>query len=176
MGGIRLQYRMNRRDALKSITVFGSVALAGCSSVLNSGESGTVLGKIEVINSSFVSNRIRLMVERDDETLFDRNIGLTAIDAGDRAASTIIEPIWSETQGQYTVRAFHVDDSGDRETSSREYTFTRDDYNRYYGDSHRDPGCIGAIVKIGSRAETENAEIGISSIHMENPCGTPNSQ
>lgn len=166
---------MNRRAALKSLTAVGSVTLAGCSSVLDTGESGTVLGRIEVINSSFVPNRIRLMVERDDETLLDRNIGLTAIDAGDGAATRLVEPMWAEVRAQYVVRALHIDDSGNRETSSREYTFSREDYDAYYGDSHEDPGCIGAVVKIGSRAETENGAIGISPTYMENPCGTPDS-
>lgn len=166
---------MNRRRALKRLAVVGSVSFAGCSSILGSGESGTVLGKIEVINSSFVANRIRLMVERDDDTLIDRNISLTAINAENGTPGTIIEPVWSQTQGQYTIRALHYDESGNRETEDWEYTFTQEDYTTYYGDSHEDPGCIGALVKIGSLDNTENGAIGIGPIYTENPCETPDS-
>ena len=166
---------MKRRQALRSVAVVGGMSVAGCSSVLGSGESGTVLGKIEVINLSFVPNRIRLMVERDDETLVDRKISLTAIDAGDSAAWKIIQPSWSETQTKYTILAVHYDESDNRETKDWEYTFTQEDYNTYYGESHEDPGCIGASVKIGSLAESENAPIRIGPTYMENPCRTPDS-
>ena len=60
---------MNRRDALERLAVAGSVALAGCAS--SRFGSGTVLGRVDVINASFVPNRIRLMIERGDETLFE---------------------------------------------------------------------------------------------------------
>ncbi|HKL30819.1 MAG TPA: hypothetical protein VJ898_16330 [Natrialbaceae archaeon] len=109
---------------------------------------------------------------RDDETLVDREIELPALDAETGAPGTVIEPSWSETQGQYTIIAVHYDESGDRETESWEYTITRDDYDRYYADSHEDPGCIGAVITIGSFAETENAAIGISPTYMDRPCGT----
>ena len=175
---------MNRRRALKSLAVVGSVSFAGCTSVLGSGGSGTVLGKIEVINSSFVANRIRLMVERDDgtssesddENLLDRKISLPAIDTENGTPGMIIEPVWSDTQAQYTIRAVHIDESSNRETSDREYTFTQEDYKTYYGDNHEDPGCIGAIVKIGSLSDSENGAIGIGPTYMKNPCETPDSQ
>lgn len=165
---------MNRRQALSSLAVAGTVSFAGCSSVLGSG--GIVLGKIEVINSSFVTNQIRLMVKRDDELLVDRKITLPGIDAENGTPATIIEPLWSEIDGEYTVRALHYDTSDNRETGSWEYTFTREDYDAYYDDSHEDPGCIGAVVKIGSLSDTENAAIGIGPTYMETPCGTPDSQ
>jgi hypothetical protein len=90
---------------------------------------------------------------------------------GDRGASTLVEPSWSARRARYTVRAFHVGDDGDRESSGREYTFTRDDYATYYGDDHEDPGCIAAVVRVGSRAETENGAIGIGPTYVETPCG-----
>ena len=160
---------MNRRDALGRLAAAGSVALAGCAA--GRFGSGTVLGRVEIINASFVPNRIRLMVERADETVLDRTIGLSAIDAGDRGASTLVEPSWSARRARYTVRAFHVGDDGDRESSGREYTFTRGDYTTYYGDDHEDPGCIAAVVRVGSRAETENGTIGIGPTYVETPCG-----
>lgn len=165
---------MDRRRALQRLAVVGSASFAGCSSVL--GTDGTVLGRIEVINSSFAANRIRLMVARDGEELLDRTLALAAIDAEEGQRGVVIEPVWSETQGQYSVRALHYDESGDRESSSWEYTFTQADYDRYYEDSHEDPGCIGAVVTIGSRAETANAAIGIGPTYMEHPCGAPASQ
>lgn len=175
---------MNRRQALKSLAVAGSASIAGCSSVLGSGGEGTVLGKIEVVNSSFAANRIRLMVERDggttsesdDESLLDRKVSLPAIAAESGTPGLIIEPSWSETQSHYTIRAVHYDGSDNRETGVWEYTFTQEDYNTFYADNNEDPGCIGAIVKIGSLEETENGAIGIGPIYMENPCGTPDSQ
>jgi hypothetical protein len=173
------QHRLSRRQALTGLAVLGGGSLAGCSSVFGSGE--TVLGRIEVINSSFVRNRIRLMVDRDggtaaesdDETLLDRTMSLAGLDAEDGTCGRVIEGLWSETPGQYTVRAVHVDDAGNRETGDWEYTVTREDYETYYGDSNDDPGCIGAVVKVGSRAGAENAPIGIGPIAMEHPCGTP---
>jgi hypothetical protein len=159
---------MNRRDALERIAGAGSIALAGCMS--GRFTSGTVLGRVEVINASFVPNRIRLMIERGDETLVDRTIGLSAIDAGDRGSSVIVEPSWSARRGQYTVRALHVGADGDRESSGQEYTFTRDDYTTYYGDDHADPGCVAAVVTVGSRSETENGPIGIGPTYIESPC------
>jgi hypothetical protein len=159
---------VNRRDALGRLAVAGSVGLAGCTS--GRFGSGTVLGRVEIINSSFVSNRIRLMIERGDETLLDRTIGLSAIDAGDAEASVVVEPSWSSRRAQYTVRALHVGDDGDRESSGREYTFTRDDYTTYYGDDE-DPGCVAAVVTVGSRNETENGPIGIGPTYVDAPCG-----
>ena len=173
---VRSRGHIDRRTALKSLAAVGSVTLAGCSSVLGLGQSGTVLGKIEVINSSFVSNRIRLIVVRGEDNLVDRELSLSAIDAESGTRSTIIEPSWSDTRGQYTIHAHHIEESGDRESNSREYTFTEKDYDRYYGDSQEDPGCIGALVKVGSLAETENAAIGISPTYMENPCDGPDSK
>ena len=164
---------MNRRQVLKSLVVVGSISVAGCSSVL--GRSGTLLGRIEVINSSFVANRIRLIVTRDDDTLVDRKLSLPAINDESGTPGMIIKPSWSETQGEYTIHAIHYDESDNRETKAWEYTFTEEDYNMYYGDSHEDPGCIGAVVKIGSLAEKENAPIGISPTYLKNPCGSPNS-
>ena len=164
---------MKRRQALSSLAVAGTVSFAGCSSVL--GSKGVVLGKIEVINSSFVANRIRLMVKRTDEMLVDRKITLPGIDGENGTPATIIEPLWSEVNDEYTVSALHYDTSDNRETGSWEYTFTREDYDAYYGDSDEDPGCIGAVVKIGSLSDTENAAIGIGPTYVENPCGTPDS-
>ncbi len=166
---------MNRRQVLGRLAGAGSVSVAGCSSVL--GAETTVLGRIEVVNFSPVANRIRLLVTRedDDETLVDRMIGLPAVDAEDGTPGTVIEPTWSEIEGKYTVRAVHYGEDGDRETEDWEYTFTRADYNRYY-DNPDDPGCIGAVVKIGSPSDTENGTIGISPTEMENPCGTPDSR
>jgi hypothetical protein len=112
---------MNCRNALQALTAAGSLALAGCSSLAGVGESGTVLGRIEVINASYVSNRIRLLVVRDDET-------------GTRA--TVIEPTWEATPGQYSIHAHHIEESGDRESSSWEYTLTRQEYDRYYTPGH----------------------------------------
>jgi hypothetical protein len=160
---------MNRRNALERLAVTGSVALAGCAS--GRFESGTVLGRVEIINTSVVPNRIRLMIERDDETLLDRTIGLSALDAGDDGASVVVEPSWSARRARYTVRALHIGDDGDRESSGREYTFTRDDYTTYYGDDHEDPGCIAAVVRVGSRAEAEEGTIGIGPTYVETPCG-----
>lgn len=162
---------MKRRHIVKSLPVLSSLPLAGCMSGLRFGRPGTVLGKIEIVNSSLVSNKIRLIVTREDKTLVDQYIGLEAIDAEDGTASTIIEPFWSPTQSQYTLIAAHYDESGNRESETWEYTFTQKDYNRYYGDSHEDPGCIGAIVIIGNRTEKKNGAIGISPIYMEEPCG-----
>lgn len=124
---------MNRRQALRWAALAGSGSLAGCSSVL--GPSGTVLGRIEVINSSRVANRIRILVIREEETLLDRTISLSPIDSNDGAAARIIEPLWSEAPGQYTVKAIHLDESGDRESLGNEYTFTQQDYERYYSSS-----------------------------------------
>lgn len=165
---------MNRRQVLGTLAAAGSISVAGCSSVL--GSRGTVLGTIKLVNSSRVANRIRLMVDRGEETLLDRTISLAAIDAATGTRGTRIDPSWSKTRGEYTLRALHYDDSGNRETSSREYTFTRDDYTTYYGDSHEDPGCIGAVVTIGNFEDTENGVISISPAYMDNPCGGSGSQ
>mgnify|MGYP006296664025 FL=1 len=161
---------MKRRHVLKALPVAGGTFLAGCASVLDG--DGTVLGRIEIINSSFVANRIRVLVTRDDETLVDKQIELPPIDAGTGIPGTVIDQSWSDTQGEYTIIAVHYDESGDRETKSWEYTITGADYDRYYADSQEDPGCIGAVVKIGSLSETENAAIGISPTYMDRPCGT----
>lgn len=167
---------MNRRTALKSLAAVGSVPLAGCAAIRGSGQSGTVLGRIAVINSSVVPNRIRLLVVRGETELLDRTLSLPALDATDGTPGTVIEPSWPETQGEYTIHAHHIEESGERESNSWEYTFTQEDYDRYYGDKHEDPGCLGAVVTIGSLSETANAAIGISPTYMENPCGTPESQ
>lgn len=163
---------MNRRQALRGFAVAGSASLAGCSSVL--GPGGTVLGTIEVINSATVANRIRLLVTRGEETLLDRELALPAIDAADGDPSRVIGPSWAEQRGEYTVDATHYGEDDDRETSGREYTFTGADYDAQYGDTHEDPGCVAAVVVIGSDDE-ENGEIGIGPIHAENPCGTSDS-
>jgi len=167
---------MNRRTALKSLAAVGSVPLAGCAAIPGAGQSGTVLGKIAVINSSFESNRIRLLVVRGETDLLDRTLSLPAIDAANGTPGTVISPSWPETQGQYTIHAHHVGESGERESTSWEYTFTQDDYDRYYGDRDEDPGCLGAVVTIGSLSESANAAIGISPTYMEHPCGTPESR
>lgn len=167
---------MNRRQALNGLAAVGSVSLAGCASTLGSDDSRTVLGRLEVLNSSFVRNRIRLMVDRDDETLLDRKLSLPPLDSANGTPGVVIEPLWSETRGRYTVRAIHYDESDDRESQSWEYTFTRADYDIYSQDSREDPGCLGGIVKIGSLDETENAAIAIGPAYMENPCGTSDSR
>jgi len=165
---------MNRRQALSSLAVAGTISLGGCSSVL--GSEGIVLGKIEVINSSFVANRINLMVQRDEEVLLNRKITLPGIDAENGTPATLIPPMWSEKKGAYTVTAIHYDTSGNRESGKYEYTFTRKDYDAYYGDDHEDPGCLGAVVKIGSLSDSENAAVGIGPTYMKNPCGTADSE
>jgi hypothetical protein len=167
---------MKRRQVLRTLAVAGSVSGAGCSTGLVPGARGTILGRIHLINASFVANRVRLMVERDDETLLDRTVSLTAIDAETGPRGRIIEPLWTETRGQYTVRALHYDDSGNRESGDWEYTFTQDDYETYYGNSHEDPGCLGAVVTIGTRTETANGPIGIGPTYMETPCGASEAQ
>ncbi|QKY20934.1 hypothetical protein B4589_011320 [Halolamina sp. CBA1230] len=164
---------MKRRNVLRSVSVAAGTALAGCSSVPGFGGSGTVLGRIEVINYSFEPNQIRLSVKRDDEILLDREISLTAIDNDDGGAWTIIDPVWSNEKGQYTVRAVHYGKDDDRESEDWEYTFTERDYEQYYGDNHEDPGCVGAVVKVGSLSEDENGTIGIGPTYMENPCELP---
>jgi len=108
--------------------------------------------------------------------LLDRKITLPAIDAGNGTPATIIDPLWSDINGEYTVSALHYDTSDNRETGSWDHTFTREDYDAYYDDSHEDPGCIGAVVKIGSLSDTENAAIGIGPTYMETPCGTADPQ
>lgn len=165
---------MNRRQALSTLALAGTVSFAGCSSVL--GSEGIVLGKIEVTNSSSVANRIHLMVQRDGEVLLNQKITLPGIDAENGTPATLIPPMWSEKKGAYTVTAIHYDTAGNRESGKYEYTFTRKDYDAYYGDDREDPGCLGAVVKIGSLSDTENAAIDIGPMDMETPCGTPNSQ
>lgn len=108
--------------------------------------------------------------ESDDESLLDRTISLPGIDADSGTPATLIEPLWSETRAHYTVRAVHYDESGDRETGDWAYTFTGDDYDTYYGDSNEDPGCIGAVVKVGTLSESENGAIGIGPTYMTEPC------
>ncbi|MFC7196318.1 hypothetical protein ACFQL4_19595 [Halosimplex aquaticum] len=118
---------MDRRQALRSLGVAGSLGLAGCSSVL--GSSGTVLGRIEVINASFTARTVRLAVERGDETLIDRQVSLGPADAADGSAWTKIQPTWSDTQSQYRIWALHLDEEGSEpprpgSTRSRERTTT----------------------------------------------------
>lgn len=109
---------MNRRTVLKSLTAAGSATLTGCSSTLGFGQSGTILGKIGIINSSYVPNRIRLIVVRNDEKLIDRKISLSAIDAENGTHATIIEPSWSDTRARYSIHAHHIEGSGDRESNT----------------------------------------------------------
>lgn len=161
---------MNRRTALRRLTAAGSLALAGCSSLPGSGDSRPALGRIQVINASHAPNRIRLLVVRDEETLLDRDLALAALDADDGTPATLIEPTWETSPGEYTVHAHHAEESGERESSSWEYTPTSRDYDRYYPDEREDPGCLGVIVTVGTLSETPNAPIGIGPTYMENPC------
>jgi hypothetical protein len=163
---------MNRRTVLTHLTAAGGLALAGCSSLPGSGDTRPVLGRIQVLNSSLVSNRIRLLVVRDEETLLDRELTLAAIDAEAGTRAAVIEPSWGATPGEYTIHANHIDESGDRESSSWEYTVTQQDYDRYYPDEREDPGCLGVVVTIGSLSENANAAIGIGPTYMEDPCGS----
>ncbi|ELZ27592.1 hypothetical protein C475_06720 [Halosimplex carlsbadense 2-9-1] len=105
-----------------------------------------------------------------DETLLDRRISLSAIDAEDGRAWTTIAPTWSEERPQYSVWALYLDEDGERASTSWEYTFTRQDYNTYYEDEVADPGCIGAMVKVGDSSDSEYAPIEISPTRMEDPC------
>jgi hypothetical protein len=131
-----------------------------------------VLGRIEVINFSRVRNRIRLYVVRDGETLLDERLTLSALDDGAEGATEIIPPRWGTTPGEYTLRVVHYGADGDRETNDRAYTFSRQDYDAYYADEPADPGCIGAVVKIGSDAPDRNAPISVSPAMVEDPCGS----
>ncbi|WEL18826.1 hypothetical protein SVXHr_2682 [Halorhabdus sp. SVX81] len=167
---------MNRRHVLGSLPAVGSLALAGCSSILGSGDKGTVLGKITVMNSSRVPNRVRVVVERDGETLVTEDVSLGALDSEDDSDWTMIDPSWSHTQSQYTVRAAHIDESGDLEAEYREYTFSQEDYATYYEDRQADPGCLGAEVRVGSLSEDPNARISVSPTKVENPCGNGDSR
>jgi hypothetical protein len=164
---------MKRRRALQALTAAGSLAVAGCASVPGLGPSGTVLGRIAVVNHSLVPARIRLWVERDDEQLLERDLELTAIDAGSAGAWRVIDPVWAATPGRYTVRAHHVGADGDRESGSREYTFTREDYEMYYGDDHADPGCVAAHVTVGQFTDDRNATIAIGPTDADRPCAAP---
>lgn len=164
---------MNRRQALRHFAVAGSASLAGCSSVL--GPGGSVLGTIEVINSATVANRIRLLVTRGEETLLDQTFSLAAMDDEEGDPSRVIEPEWAEERGKYTVGATHYGADGERETSGREYTFTGADYDALYGGTDEDPGCVAAVVVVGSGDDEENGDIGIGPIHAANPCGTSGS-
>lgn len=164
---------MNRRQALRRFAVAGSASLAGCSSVL--GPGGTVLGRIRVVNTATVANRIRLLVTRGEETLVDQTFSLAAMDAADGDPSRVVEPTWAAQRGRYTVDAIHYGADGERETSGRAYTFTGADYDAQYGDTNEDPGCVAAVVVIGGGDE-ENAEIGIGPIHAANPCGASDSE
>lgn len=165
--------KVHRRKVLQSVSVIGGVSLAGCSSVL--GPSGTVLGKIEIINSSPKHIRIRLIVNRDEENLIDRRVSLAPSTDDKGRSATTIEQLWSKESGLYKVIAAHYDESGSRESRTWEYLFTNDDYTTYYEDSQDDPGCIGGLVKIGSLEENDSNAIGISPIYMKHPCGTENS-
>jgi hypothetical protein len=160
---------MRRRELLRSAAAAGGVCVAGCTTA-GPLSGGTVLGRIEIINFSQVRNRIRLSVVRDRETLLDEILTLSALDDGARRATEIIPPRWGTTPGEYTLRVVHYGADGDRETSDRAYTFSRDDYEAYYADEPADPGCIGAVVKIGSDASEQNAPISISPAMVETPC------
>ncbi len=129
-----------------------------------------MLGRIEVINNSFVSNRIRLIVTRDEETVLDRLIDLPALTAEDGVPVTVVPPTWPAVRGEYTVRALHYGEDGDRESQTWAHTFTRADYEDYYPDDREDPGCLAAVVKIGSLAETADAPIGIGPTYVDAPC------
>ncbi|WP_277553861.1 hypothetical protein [Halobaculum limi] len=159
---------MRRRRVLEGVAAAGLCSLAGCTSPL--GGNGTVLGRIEVINASFVSNRIRLLVTRDEETVLDRPVELPAMGGGDGLPMTVVPPTWPEVRGAYTVHATHYGDDGDRESRTWEHTFTRDDYDDYYPDDRDDPGCLAAVVKMGSLAESANAPIGIGPTYADDPC------
>lgn len=167
---------MKRRHLLKHVSVAGSLSLTGCSSIQNFVEQGTVLGRIEIANYSFTSNRIHLYVVRGEETLLDQMISLAPIDAEDGESGRWVEPSWSKEEAEYKIIAVHYDESGNRETGGSEYTFTQADYTQYYGESHKDPGCIGAFVKIGSLTHSANTEIGIGPVNIEDPCRLPDSR
>ena len=161
---------MERRHVLQGLPVVGTLTLAGCSSLPSFSGSGTILGKIEVINSSFVSNRIRVIVERGSEVLVENNISLAGLDAEDSENWTIVDPSWSQTEAQYTVRSAHIDDSGNPETDYWEYSFSQEDYNLYYEDKQEDPGCIGVGIRIGSLSDEANAPISVHPSYMKSPC------
>lgn len=163
---------MDRRSIIKSLGVAGGASLAGYTTCEFIGERGTILGVIEIINFSQVRNRIRILVDRNGETLLDEKFTLEPLDTGKEGFTEIIQPQWRMTNGRYTLRAVHYGADGDRETGDWTYTFTGDDYSSYYGDEAADPGCIGAIVKIGSDSADRNAPIGISPTRVESPCGS----
>lgn len=163
---------MDRRQALFRLAAVGSVPLAGCSSILDTGGGGTVLGSILVVNTSYDSNRIDLSVERGGESLLARTISLPSIRATEGTSAVLVEPSWPEVRGRYTVRAHHVGTDGERESDVWSHTFTREDYRRYYGDRREDPGCVGAVVTIGSLSEGSTAPIGVGPTYVEDPCAT----
>ncbi|WP_436928323.1 hypothetical protein [Halosimplex halobium] len=164
---------MKRRQALKGLGAAGSLGFVGCSSPL--GSSGVVLGRITVVNPSTTPATIRLAVEADD-TLLDRRISLGPIDGDDGRARTTIAPTWSESRTEYTVWALYLDEDGERASASWEYTFTREDYERYYGDETADPGCIGAVVTVGGPSGSEYPPIGISPTRVADPCAASASE
>jgi hypothetical protein len=108
---------------------------------------------------------------RGEETLLDRDLALAATDADDGTRAKLVEPTWETAPGEYTVHAHHVEESGERESGSWEYTPTRQDYDRYYPDEREDPECLGVVVTVGTLSESANAAIGIGPAYMENPCG-----
>jgi hypothetical protein len=162
---------MYRRQFVSALATGVAGGLAGCTALgLGEGNS-TTLGVIEMINFSQVSNSVRVQVLRDGEEVMLDRFELAPFDAGVNGATRIIQPQWSMTPGRYTLDVTHYGPDGDRETNGEEYTFTSEDYESYYGAEVGDPGCIGAVVKIGSNAAERNAMIGISPTRIENPCG-----
>jgi hypothetical protein len=164
---------VKRRQALKGLGAVGSLGFVGCSSPL--GPDGVVLGRIAVVNLSTAPATIRLAVEGDD-TLLDRRISLGPVDGDDGRVRTTIAPRWTERRPEYTVWALYLDEDGERASASWEYTFTREDYERYYGDETADPGCIGAVVTVGDTSRSEYPPIGISPTRVADPCAASASE
>ncbi len=164
---------MNRRTLLTSLSVAGATSLAGCAALQPQSTQGTVLGRIEVINFSQSPNRIRLLVQRGDETVFDQQLELTAAGSKDDGWWELIPPAWNKAQGLYQITATHYNSANKRESAKWTYKFSNTDYQTYYQDESDDPGCIGAIVKIGSHGTTRNEPISISPARLTNPCGSP---
>lgn len=159
---------MKRRDVIKSVSGAGIIGISGCSSFVE--KSGTILGRVEVINFSNTNNRISLIVKRDDSVIFQQDIGLIALNDCDGVPAEMIEPIWSKEEGEYTIRATHINKSGNLESLQTEYTFTSQDYEKIYNTDGKKPACIGAVVKIGSLSEEPNGQIGIGPVYVQDPC------
>jgi hypothetical protein len=162
---------MNRRQLLGGLAAGVATGLAGCAALDGADGTAAALGRVEVINFSRVRNRVRVLVDRDGEDLLDETVELAPFDAGPDAATRILRPRWSPTPGRYTLQAMHYGADGDRETTGAEYTVTGEDYESFYGDGAADPGCVGAVVKVGSDASEPNATIGVSPTRVDDPCG-----